>query len=170
MKLQDLQEQEEKKGTYAGIHFDEDTKDRIMKFIKDNKIPNPIARDKLHTTLIYSRKHLPKYEAAGKIDPPWTAEPTEFDVWKTQPDDKGNTARCLVMKIECTECTERHHKIMDEHNGTFDYDEYRPHITLSYDIGDFKTKDLPDPSTIGDLKAVKEYKEDLNLNWAQDNT
>ncbi len=40
MRLHNLYE-EEKKGTYAGIHFDDDTKDRIMKFIKDNKIPNP---------------------------------------------------------------------------------------------------------------------------------
>lgn len=170
MRLQDLQEQEEKKGTYAGIQFDDDTKDRIMQFIKENKIPNPIARDKLHTTLIYSRKYLPKYEAAGKINPPWVAEPVDFDVWESQADKDGKKSRCLVMKIECTECTERHNEIMDEHKATFDYDEYRPHITLSYDIGDFKTSTLPKASTIGDLKAVKEYKEDLNLNWAKDNS
>lgn len=160
-----------KKGTYAGVHFDHDTKKRIQKYLKDNKIPNPLGLDKMHNTLIYSRKHLPKFQAAGRIDPPWVGKPTKFDVWESQSDEKtGEKSKCLIMKFECAKCVDRHNEIMDKHDATFDYDKYTPHVTLSYDIGDFDVKSLPDPSEIGDLKIVSEYQEDLNLDWAKDNT
>lgn len=171
MKLNDIYESTPQKGTYAGVHFDYDTKRRIEKYIKENNIPNPVPLHKLHNTLIYSRKFLPKFEAQGRIDPPWIGEPIEFDVFTAQPDEDGNKARCLVLKFESTECTERHNEIMDKHGATFDYDEYTPHITFSYDIGDMDIKDLPDPvEAIGDIKIVDEYQEDLNLNWAKENT
>lgn len=171
MRLHDIYEAKKHKGTYAGVHFDYDTKKRIEKYIKDNKIPNPVPLHKLHNTLIYSKKYLPKFEAQGRLDPPWIGEPTEFDVFTAQPDENGKRARCLVLKFECAQCTDRHHEIMDKHGATFDYDEYTPHITFSYDIGDMDIKDLPDPvEAIGDIKIVDEYQEDLNLNWAKDNT
>ena len=50
---------------------------------------------------------------------------------------------------------------MQKYDLTYSYDEYIPHITLSYDIGDFdisklNVKDLPSNFTIN-----TEYKEDL---------
>lgn len=168
MKLIDLFEEKEKTGTYAGVRFDADTKQRIKTFIKDNKIPNPIPTDKIHTTLLYSRKRLPEYEAAGKLDPPLVGKPLKFDVWLSQPDDDGEKTKCLVLQYECTDLIKRHKKLMKEHGGTFDFDEYKPHVTFSYDIGDFDIK-LLDPKKIGDLKLVTEYQEDLNFDWARSN-
>lgn len=171
MKLRDIYEEQKHKGTYAGVHFDYDTKKRIQKYMKDNKIPNDLPLHKLHNTLIYSRKYLPKFKAQGRLDPPWTGEIVELDIFTGQPDEDGKKAKCLVLKFECAECTDRHHEIMDEHGATFDYDEYTPHVTLSYDMEDLEIKDLSDPKkAIGDLKIVEEYQEDLNLNWAKDNT
>ncbi len=35
-------------GTYVNIEFSDDTKDRLVKFMKLNRIPNPVERDDLH--------------------------------------------------------------------------------------------------------------------------
>jgi len=156
-----------KKGTYAGIRFSKDTIAAVKNYIKENDIPNAVAGSKMHTTLLYSRNHLPDYKAAGEYDTPMVGKPTVFNVWDSQEDDDGNKSRCLVLEYECSDLDKRHKELMDEHDATYDFPNYKTHITLSYDIGDRDIKDLP--KFTDDLEIVSEYGEDLNLNWAKDN-
>jgi hypothetical protein len=75
------------------------------------------------------------------------------------------------MKFKCEELNARHKELMDEHDATYDFPEYKTHVTLSYDIGDMDETKLPDViKTIGEMKIVKEYGEDLDLDWAKNNT
>lgn len=168
MKLTEiLAEAKEKKGTYAGTYFDNDTVTAVKKYIDDNNIPKPVSADKLHTTLLYSRKYLPDYEPAGEYDEPLEGKPLELVVWKTQGDENTEPANCLVLKYDCPELVARHKQLMKDHGATFDYDEYTPHITLSYDIGDMDINDLPDvKKAIPRIGVAKEYGEDLKLDWA----
>lgn len=161
MRLQQLFEKKEK-GTYAGAHFDDDTKERIKTFMEENEIPNPVPANKLHTTILYSRKHCPDYKPAGEID--FNGKPIEFVIWEGQ---DGNN--CLVLRYECEELVKRHEELMDEHDATYDFDEYNPHITLSYNAGDLDPKTL-DASKVGDIHLVEEYGEDLDLEWQANNT
>lgn len=156
-----------RRGTYAGVNFDDDTVNRLIEYVQYNNLANPVPKDKFHTTLLYSRKHLPHYEPPGKINPAWVGKPTELKVWKSQPPDPTN---CLVLLYECDDLIDRHEYLMKEHGATFDYDEYRPHITLSYDIGDMDVKQLSPIDEIGDITIVREYGEELNTDWAKDNT
>ena len=66
MKLNELKEN----GTFAGVRFDGDTTKELQQYQKDNNVPNVVNKGKLHCTLLYSKKHLPNYEAQGEIDPP----------------------------------------------------------------------------------------------------
>lgn len=167
MKLRDLFEKKETKGTYAGVCFNDETTQAIKKYISDNNIPNGVPVDKLHTTLLYSRKFLPDYVPQGDIDPPFTGTVTGLTVWLTQ--DKKS--RCLIMKYDCPELTERHKFLMETHGATFDYDSYKTHVTLSYDIGDLDHKKLPDVAAeIPEITIVKEYSEVLDLNWAKNSS
>ena len=167
MKLENLME-DKNKGTYAGVRFDDDTIKRFEAFAKENEIPNHVPSKKLHSTVLYSRKYLPDYEAPGDYKTPLTGKPTGFDVWKSQPDEDGKTSNCLILKYGCPELTKRHKSLMDEHGATFDFDKFDPHVTLSYDIGDMDVSKLkPD---VGDINITSEYKEDLNFDWAKDNT
>lgn len=170
MKLTDLinEDKKETKGTYAAVHFNKDTIDGIKKYIKENNIPNHTKFDKMHTTLLYSKKYCPDYEPMGKYDTPMVGKYKEFDVWDSQPDDDGNIAKCLVMCYDCSELTKRHNELMKEHSAVYDFDEYKSHITFSYDIGDMNIKDLP--KFDGKIEIVEEYGEDLNLDWAKDNS
>jgi len=164
MKLFEIKGQ---KGTYAGVNFDDKTTDAILKYIKDNKIPNGLSADKMHSTVLYSRKHLPKYSPYGQFEDPIKGTPKEFYVWPSDNED-GSTANCLVLKYDCDELCKRHQELMDEHKATYDFPNYEPHITLSYDIGNLDIKKLPDIKGILPLiNIIGEYGEDLDLNWIQ---
>ncbi len=157
------------KGTYAGVRFDADTNKAINQYMKDNSIPNAIKSTKLHTTLLYSRKHLPDYKPLGKIDPPLVATPGDFDVWKPTPEDSTEKpTRCLIVKIDCPALVERHEFLMEEYDATYDYVEYKTHITLSYNIGDMDISKLPKlSSVVKEINIVMEYAEELDLSWAK---
>lgn len=166
--MEDLLLEEKTKGSYAAVTFSKATVDRLTQFCVENDIPKPLNPSKFHTTLLYSRKYLPDYEAQGKIDPAWIGKPTGFDVWKTQPrKDGGEPSRCLVLLYECKELTKRHHDLMDEHEAEYDFKTYHSHITLSYNIGTMKIKGIEGKlKDLGDIEIVKEYGEDLQLDWA----
>lgn len=155
------------KGTYAGVTFSEATKKAVAEYIKENNIPNPTPTDKLHSTLLYSRKRCPNYKAKGDLNPTLRGRPGAWQVWESQPDKDGNIANCLVMEFDCPELNARHEELMKEHDATFDYPEYKTHITFSYDIGEMDHKDLP--KFTGPVELVHEYQEELDIDWAQKN-
>lgn len=161
-----LLEISENNGTYAGIRFSEKTKDDIMRYIDEAGIPNPIEREDLHCTLLYSRKYLSSYDAYGEIDPLIKGQVVNLETW---PHNKGeeNETTCLVMTFKCKPLEMRQKYLVDNYGATFDYDEYKPHITLSYDVGNLNVNDLPDINDyLGDIEIVEEYSEDLILDWA----
>lgn len=148
------------KGTYAGVKFDSNTVDALVKFCKDAKIPNCLPSEKFHTTLLYSRKFLPDYKPA--TDTNLVGTPVGLEIWPSQ---DGNS--CLVLVYSCPKLTARHLKLLKQHDTTHDY-EYKPHITLSYDIKDWTKKDLPEiPATLNKIVINKEYGEDLDLDWTK---
>ena len=169
MKIKEILEEQEltKYGTYAGAHFSDATVDALSQYCKDNNIPNAIAPDKFHTTILYSRKHCPDYKARGKFDPMLVGTPHEkFHVWKTSPSDpNAEKTNCLILPFDCPDLVARHKELMDTHGATYDYDEYKPHVTLSYNIGDIDADSLPPFK--GKIEIADEYQEDLDLDWAK---
>src|SRR5690554_274481 len=107
------------RGTYVGLHFDEHSKKMVEKIVNDERIPNPIDYEKIHTTLVYSKKPLPDFEAEGDLEEPIEAEIDEFEIFKSK---EGNNV--LVAKLKCPNCTERHQNAREQHGATHDYDEY----------------------------------------------
>ena len=156
------------KGTYAGVHFSEATKDAIEEFINLNGIPNAPHRDKMHTTLLYSRKRCPNYKPKGELKPILVGKPGQWQVWESQPDSEGNVSNCLVLEFNCPALNSRHNQLMQEHNATFDYPEYKTHITFSYNVGEMDCSKLPLYN--GPIEIVEEYGEELDLDWAKNNS
>ncbi len=170
MKIIELCEKKEDstKGTYAAVQFSKETLNNIKKYIKDNDIPNNTKFDKMHTTVLYSKKYLPDYKPQGKLNPPLIGTPLKFEKWPSQPDDDGNVAMCLVLRYTCDDLVDRHKSLMKEHDAAYDFDEYKPHITFSYDVAGLQCKDLP--KFEDKIEIVEEYGEDLNLDWKEDNS
>ncbi len=53
---------------------------------------------------------------------------------------------------------------MKLHDATYDFPEYIPHITLSYDLGDMPLPKLPDDMR-KEFHLSLEYVEDLKMEW-----
>ncbi len=163
MKMDEIlaEKKTKKKGTYAGLKFSSNTTKMIKEYMGNNNIPNPLPVSKLHSTLLYSRKHLPEYEPTGKFDESWTGDPTHFSIFKSNPKNSTDNTNCLVLEYTCKEQSARFDDLMNEHDATYDFDDYKPHITLSYDVGDLDHDNLTKLEKA--LEIVEEYGEDLKL-------
>lgn len=147
---------EEMKGTYVGVRFSEKSLKTIKSLQKMYKIPDPTPADDIHATICYSRTpvdFIPKTNLSEKID-----REVCFHVFNT-----GDGKRALVLKIKSDYLKKRHNDA-NELGASYDYPDYIPHITLSYDIGEkmFPTKKFKLES---ELEIISEYKEDLDLRW-----
>lgn len=149
----------ETKGTYVGVRYSPKTVNEIKKFIIENNIINPVSFDSIHTTILYSRRYLPSFEPRGKLLKPINAFFKGFEIWKSQ----DSTKNFLVMLLDCPELEKLHYTYMKKYNATFDFPNYIPHLTLSYDTNIFDVKCLP--KFDGPLKIVEEYSENLDLEW-----
>lgn len=156
-----LNEVAKKPGTFAGMKLSKESEDKILQFCEDNEVPNPVPREELHSTLLFSRKHLPNYQPKGDLPSSYISLENGYDIWDTSSGSDTDDRKCLVLKIKCDDLSNRHKELMDEHEGTWDYPTYDPHITMSYDIGAADLSNL-DTSTLGELEFVNEYGEDLN--------
>jgi hypothetical protein len=156
MKFQELLEKAETGGSYVCGKFAQDTVDSIVAFQALHHIPNAVEAEELHTTIVYSKTTV-HWRAAHDIY--HEAAPIGFEVWKTQ-----SEKNCLVLKIECPYLNIRFGVAMDR-GATYDFDEYKPHITLSYDVGDdFGVEDLPTPDF--DIVIDREEYSPLNPDYA----
>lgn len=118
-------------GTFAELLPDESTKSMLLELIDRLGLANPIDPDKIHTTLIYSRKPCPDIETMHGRETPYEGRISKLTTWPTQ---DGN--RCLVALVECEDAEQLHHRLRETYGATHDYPDYTPHFTLSYDCGD----------------------------------
>jgi len=154
-------------GTFAGARLADVTVQGLQRFQRENDIQNPIPPEKFHVTILYSRKPCPEYEPAGKYPAPIAADFLAWDLFPSQKDKDGNHSNCLVMKINSPELRARHRYLMDKHGATFDFDEYIPHLTLSYNAGDVLLEALPE--FVEPIIITREYYQPIDLSWATNN-
>lgn len=162
--LQTINEQEEQKpGTYAGVRFSDRTVQALIDYCDQNNIPNRLSEDKFHSTLLFSRKHLPDYVPKGRYNKPMIGEFSKIECWPSQVD-----TNCLIMRFKCESFKNRHKYLMNKHNATWDFENFLPHLTLSYDVpSDFDPSILPPFE--GPIEIVEEYCEELDTEWAANN-
>jgi len=163
MKLKNIIEdlfEEKQAGTYIGMHLSKSSNDDLSQYLKEKKIPNPVPSDKLHATVLYSRKPCPTIIPKGMMKLGVYATPTNMDIWETKDDKKA-----LVLELNSPELIRRHKYFIKEHGGTHDYDEYKPHITLSYDVEDFDISNID----MYNKKIIfnEEYLEYLDEEWTK---
>lgn len=142
------------KGTYAAVRFTPETLDRIEELQKKLKLPDPVSRDKLHSTILYSRVWVPFVPEKGEL---LLGSVCRLESWKSQ-----SNKNVLLLTYD-SEYMRFRHDVGTALGATFDFPDYTPHVTLSYDIGSLKFN----LGEIFNLELVrsKEYVEDLDLNW-----
>lgn len=149
-----LYEIAEKPGSYIGWKFNQESVDRIMKYAKDCKLEYPSKPSKIHITVLFSRKYCENLIPKGKFNTLLPVEIHKLEIFG--PDEKGE--RFLVIRLKNKEIMERNKELMDRYNVVSDYGEYKPHVTLGYQIKeDFDIGALPDVKNIGRLFVQEEY-------------
>lgn len=150
------------KGTYVGLRVLQPANERLYQHCLDNgiEVKKSMFDRRLHVTVLYSRKYCPNIVVPDPNVTHYNARFLSYDVFTTQ-----NGKYALVMKLSAPGVTARHRKLMAEHGATYDYPEYLPHITLSYDY------DMPRAVGITpfphNIILSEEYVEDLNLDWSE---
>jgi hypothetical protein len=142
-------------GTYAAVKPSKNDSNILEKFISDNNIPNPEPIDKLHATLLYSRKPLPSYKPDPKLTHLVLVD--KLEIWPTK-----SGKNCLVLKLKSDDLSKRHLYLMNKHKATYDYPEFKVHISLSYDVGDYDISKLNIKYLPKTIKLDGEYHEPLD--------
>jgi len=150
------------KGLYVAVR---PTSDKIINDLKKTFGINNAHND-YHVTIIYSRTYddievNPNKKYLAKLD--------KLHLFGED---------FLVVMLDCPELVQHHKELMNTHNLTYDYDEYIPHITLSYNAQKECSKELLDKLNGGvlvndfnglevSLTLSDEYQEDLNLDYGK---
>lgn len=150
-------------GTYAAVTFSEKTVQSLVELQESLDVPNPLASSEFHSTLLYSRKNLPNYIPLGELTPVVTSDSEDFmlDIW---PSGEKNV---LVLIYPCEWLTNRWKELTEEHDAPWDFPDFTPHITLSYDVGDFQPKDkVVHFASKKPIVIVDEYSKDLDTDYS----
>lgn len=131
-----------KDGTYVSMDLLEQTKDLMDHFVEMNLgLTERVDKSTYHVTVIYSRAPVPSAEQyAGSMTTITSATVTGYEIFPTKSDGK-----CLVMRLEFP-FAELLNKQLTAQGATSDYDSYKPHMTIAYNITqDIDPHNLPLP-------------------------
>lgn len=128
-------------GTYMSATLSKKSQKDLDKWVTDHNIPNPADPKQYHTTIVYSRKGIPEAKNY-KIPLPMTAKVKEWKIFPTQAGGK-----CLVAVMDSPDLEKHHKTLRSEYGATYDYPDYHPHVTVSYDYGN-----NPIPTEVPDLE------------------
>lgn len=145
---------ESTRGTYAAAKFTDETLDRIQDLQEFYDLPNAVPRDKLHTTILYSRVYVPFKPESGEVV---LGNKCHLKIFETQ-----SGTRALVLAYE-SDYLQFRHDVGMALGATYDFPDYIPHITLSYDVGARKFN--LDKEFELEIVRSHEYVEDLDLDW-----
>ena len=155
----------EKTGVYVGVKCDESCTKPLKEYFED-KIPNVIPYDDFHSTLAYSKT----WFEYNPTESEFSADIDKLHIFKNE--KLGHTALVILLKSKGLE--DRHKEIHKDKNASYDYNEYKPHITMSYDVSSMTEKDLNyvmSEEFLSELKQSnikitggKEYSDKLEIN------
>ena len=119
-----------KDGTYVAFTLSKESKALLDNFVEMNLgLTERVDSNTYHITIIYSRTPVPSaenYKDNHKL--PTTAIVSGYEIFPTKHDGK-----CLVMRLVCPYATELNSELTKQ-GATSDYTEYKPHMTLAYDM------------------------------------
>lgn len=146
-------------GTYAYAKLSTQSATVLHEITKKYSIPNAVRPDKFHVTVLHSRKTLDNYHPTERYVLPLAAAPKGLAIWET------STTPCLVLLLDCDDLINHHKFLMNKHQAEFDFPEYCPHVTLSYDIRNYDISAIQDIIlNTAPLELTGEYSEPLDEN------
>ena len=150
-------------GTYVSCDYTITSAVKLQNWCDVNHIPSPLASGHYHSTILYSRKAVfDAQQIVEMFDETVEMKIIGFKLF----DSADHPEKCaLVLELEAPLLIALHERLIKA-GGTHDYNDYTPHVTVSYDAPsnlDLSLLKLPDfVITINSFKA-----EPLDLNWKE---
>jgi len=135
---------------YVAVHLSDDTENQIKDYCHKN-MPWVKMNEDLHSTLIYSKKPREKQLKREQFKWEW-----KFKKFSKFWDDWWS----IVIELDSADMMSHNKKLMEENDFISDYDEYSPHITLSYEWQDVEVDNLPPLEIV--YKMEHDFIEDLD--------
>lgn len=154
MKLATLsQYAKHKDGTYVSMNLDDQSRQLLDNFVEMNLgLTERVDPSTYHITVCYSRTPVPTAEFIEGLETETDASVIGYEVFPTK-----NDGKCLVMRLKFTFAEFLNKRLSDE-GATSDYPEYKPHLTIAYDMNqeiDPETLPIPQfPLTFGPVKVA----------------
>lgn len=120
-------------GVYIALEMVEESMIAVKEYMEEY-LPDIEFNDEQHCTLIYSKKPY-----VDEIIPGEYQATSTFDRFSKF----GENEDVLVVEINSEAILDRNKALVGEYDFISDYDEYKPHFTLSYDAKDIDVNSLP---------------------------
>jgi 2'-5' RNA ligase len=142
-----------KDGTYVSMDLSDESRALLDNFVEMSLgLTERVDPSTYHITVIYSRTPVPTAEHIAGMSTTTTASVNGYEIFPTK-----NDGKCLVMRLEFSFANALNSKLTQE-GATSDYPEYKPHLTLAYDMEqeiDPSTLPVPQfPLTFGPVKVA----------------
>lgn len=144
----------EEKGTYVGLRVIKPGGLHLYQHFKNAGliVQQSMFEQRLHTTVIYSKRHHPDLVPQKK-----ELHRAKFKSYELFTGNKGENV--LVMLLDAPSVVSRHETLMAKHNATYDFPIYQPHITINYNFEGDSTNNIP--PYLHEIILGEEYTEDL---------
>lgn len=139
-------------GVYCFSELHPKSANDILNFCKENKIQNHLGLNELHCTVIYDNMPHMNFTSCGIYPEPIECEVLGFELF--------NENNALVLKLNSKDLISRHNELVSKHNIQYEFKEYIPHITLSYDVGDIDISKLKFKNK--SIFLIKEHLKEIN--------
>lgn len=118
-----------KDGTYVSMDLSDESRALLDNFVEMSLgLTERVDPSTYHITVIYSRTPVPTAEHIAGMSTDTTASVIGYEIFPTK-----NDGKCLVMRLEYSFANALNSKLTQE-GATSDYPEYKPHLTLAYDM------------------------------------
>lgn len=118
-----------KDGTYVSMDLNQHSREMLDNFVEMNLgLTERVDPSTYHITIIYSRTPVP---TAEKYERAFTAEHATVHGYEVFP--TKNDGKCLVMRLNFPFAEQLNAQLTKE-GATSDYDSYKPHLTIAYDM------------------------------------
>ena len=155
-------EERRQTGVYVSCTYREQSLKDLAEWLKahNDLIPMPVEMDKVHTTIVYSRKDFPCCLGEEiSLPSPVPFCPSGFSLLGKPEDEFSH----LVMLLDAEHLVYVH-EFLIEQGAEHDYDEYIPHVTIAYNVAkDFDYSQIKLPNFCLTPDRVKFAP--LDLNW-----
>ncbi len=143
-------------GLYVARYLTPRCAKKFVNWAKEQGFPNIVPEEKLHTTIVYSRKPIELSPDEGTL---------KISGGERTIEPLGNEG-AVVLMFQSFKLKDRWEEAISE-GASWDFPSFHSHITISYDAGNFDFSNIIPFSD--DLEFQAEVHEPLNIDWAEDN-